>query len=115
MFIHEGGLHPVFKDTTYIKKLFVMAMKLGIKPEEFPRLHYMTIVRNKDQNFYTFGGKWDSITVGEDRSFKEKGTNDFEDLSAVVFPYSIPDGDRHRVARQLYKTEQRFAHRKEND
>lgn len=35
MFIHAGGLHPVFKDNSYIKKLFITAMKLGIKPEEF--------------------------------------------------------------------------------
>jgi len=35
MFIHAGGLHPLYKDTGFVKKLIATAMKLGIRPENF--------------------------------------------------------------------------------
>jgi len=35
MFIHAGGLHPLYKDTGYVKRLIATAMKLGIRPENF--------------------------------------------------------------------------------
>jgi len=41
--------------------------------------------------------KWDTFTVREEYNFKRDGKN-FEGVSAVVFPFSIPDGHRHNTA-----------------
>jgi len=46
--------------------------------------------------------KWDTFTVGEEYNFKRDGKN-FGKVSAVVFPFSIPDGHRHNTARRLLK------------
>ena len=55
--------------------------------------------------------KWDSFTVGEEYNFRRNGEK-FEGVSGVVFPFSIPDGHRHSIARKLYRNKKRFAHRK---
>ncbi len=84
--------------------------ELDIPQEQKPRLHYMAMAGNK----HTTQGKakWDSFTVGEEYNFRRSGKN-FEGVSAVVFPFSIPDGNRHRIARRLYRNKKRFAHRKD--
>jgi len=91
------------------KELTDKIKELNISKEELPRLHYMTMVGNKN----TTQGKheWETFIVGEEYSFKRDGKN-FEEVSAVVFPFSIPDGERHNHARKLYSTKRRFAHRK---
>jgi len=83
--------------------------ELNIPKDQRPRLHYMSMVGNK----HTSQGKgkgWDTFTVGEEYNFRRSGKN-FEGVSAVVFPFSIPDGHRHYLARRLYKNKKRFAHR----
>jgi glycosyltransferase involved in cell wall biosynthesis len=35
MFIHAGGLHPVFARGEYLKKILTNAFKMGIRPEQF--------------------------------------------------------------------------------
>lgn len=35
--------------------------------------------------------KWNSFTIGEEYNFRREGKH-FEEVSAVVFPFSIPDG-----------------------
>ena len=82
--------------------------ELNISQEQKPRLHYMAMVSNK----HAIQGKvkWDSHTSGEEYNFRSNGKN-FEGVSAVVFPFSIPDGHRHKIARKLYRNKKRFAHR----
>ncbi len=84
--------------------------ELDIPQDQKPRLHYMAMAGNK----HTTQGKakWDTFTVGEEYNFRRDGKN-FEGVSAVVFPFSIPDGNRHRIARRLYRNKKRFAHRKD--
>ncbi len=82
--------------------------ELNIPKEQQPRLHYMAMVGNKNTTQGKF--KWDSFTIGEEYNFRRDGKN-FEGVSAVVFPFSIPDGNRHRIARRLYRNKKRFAHR----
>ncbi|MHA2339307.1 MAG: phosphoribosyltransferase-like protein [Candidatus Hodarchaeales archaeon] len=83
--------------------------QLGIAKEERPRLHYMAMVGNKHQSHGKYQG-WNTFTVGEKYNFRRDGKN-FEGVSAVVFPFSIPDGHRHSLARRIYKNKTRFAHR----
>ncbi|KKN18240.1 hypothetical protein LCGC14_0957830 [marine sediment metagenome] len=83
--------------------------ELNVPKEQRPRLHYMSMVGDK----YKSQGKskgWDSFTVGEEYNFRRDVTK-FEGVSAVVFPFSIPDGSHHRIARHLYKGKKRFSHR----
>ena len=83
--------------------------ELNIPKEQRPRIHYMSIAGNK----HTSQGKakWDTFTVGEKFNFRREGKQ-FEGVSAVVFPFSIPDGSRHHIARRLYSHQKRFEHRK---
>jgi len=83
--------------------------ELNIPKEQRPRIHYMSIAGNK----HISQGKqrWDTFTVGEKFNFRREGKH-FEGVSAVVFPFSIPDGTRHYIARRLYQNKKRFAHRK---
>ncbi len=83
--------------------------ELNIPKEQKPRIHYMSMVGNKHASQGKSKG-WDSFTVGEEYNFRSDVTK-FEGVSAVVFPFSIPDGSRHRIARKLYSTKRRFAHR----
>jgi len=82
--------------------------ELNVQFKQEPRLHYIAMVGNK----HTSQGKskWDTFTVGEEFNFRRSGKL-FEGVSAVVFPFSIPDGNRHYTARRLYSTKKRFAHR----
>ena len=83
--------------------------ELNIPKEQRPHLHYMAMVGNK----HTSQGKskgWDSFTVGDEYNFRSDVTK-FEGVSAVVFPFSIPDGHKHSIARRLYKNKKRVAHR----
>ena len=82
--------------------------ELNIPDEQKPRLHYIAIAGNKHES----RGKknWDTFIVGDEFSFKIDG-KEFEDVSTVVFPFSIPDGSRHLIARKLYRSKKRFSHR----
>ena len=82
--------------------------ELNIPQEQKPRLHYMAMVGDK----HTSQGKskWNTFTIGEEYNFRRDGKN-FKGVSAVVFPFSIPDGHRHQIARKLYRNKKRFAHR----
>jgi hypothetical protein len=91
-----------------------MIKKFKITPKERPRLHYMAIIGSKDQividektgrrrvkpvNRKT----WDSVTFGEERDFSYNNTTkEYNDISATMFPYGVPDGDRHFRAWKLY-------------
>lgn len=88
---------------------------LKISEKQMPRLHYMAIVGNKSEHRGRKG--WDTFIVGEEHSFtpttgKKGDWKTYEDVSAVVFPFSIPDGARHHIAQKLYKDKKRFEHRK---
>ncbi len=83
--------------------------ELYIKTDQKPRLHYLSIAGNKHSTQGKY--KWDSFTVGEEYNFRRNGEK-FEGVSGVVFPFSIPDGHRHSIARKLYRNKKRFAHRK---
>lgn len=87
--------------------------KLDITPKERPRLHYMAIVGSKEQIIIDEktgrrGVKprrsWDSVIFGEERDFSYNyDTKKYDDASAVMFPYGVPDGDRHYKAWSLYR------------
>jgi len=85
--------------------------ELNLPKKQEPRLHYMAMVGNKHKVSDYDISKWDSFTVGEEFNFRRSGM-EFEGVSAVVFPFSIPDGTRHYTARRLYSNKKRFAHRK---
>ncbi|MFW9968760.1 MAG: hypothetical protein ACFFDF_01080 [Candidatus Odinarchaeota archaeon] len=75
-----------------------------------PRLHYLSITGSKhDYSKYQID-QWDSFSVGDELDFRRDGKH-FEQVSAVVYPFSIPDGSRHYTARRLYSKKKRFSHR----
>jgi len=91
----------------------VLKNKLGnfdLPKNQIPRLHYMAMVGNKNASEGKYKG-WDSFIVGEEFNFKREGKH-FEEVSAIVFPFSIPDDDHHYTARRLYSNKKRFEHRK---
>lgn len=102
------------EDRAY-KELNEMIDKLEITPKERPRLHYMAIVGNKEQIVIDektgrrsvkpeYRKTWDSVIFGEEHSFSyNKTTEKYDDISAVMFPYGVPDGDRHHRAWSLYR------------
>ncbi len=91
-----------------------MIRKLEIPSKERPRLHYMALVGCKEQieidekgkrsiTYYKEKQPWDSVILGEEHSFSyNENTKKYNDISAVMFPYGVPDGSRHANARQLY-------------
>ncbi len=83
--------------------------ELNIPEEQKPRLHYITIAGNKHED--RGRNNWDTFTVGDEFSFRRDGKK-FNEVSAVVFPFSIPDGTRHDIARKIYRSKKRFEHRK---
>lgn len=83
--------------------------ELNISNDQKPRIHYMSIAGNEHASQGKAG--WDTFIVGEKFNFRRKG-NQFEGISAVVFPFSIPDGEKHHTARRLYREKKRFEHRK---
>ena len=83
--------------------------ELNIPDEQKPRLHYITIAGNKHESRGRHN--WNTFTIGNEFSFKRDGKK-FEEVSAVVFPFSIPDGVRHDIARKIYRSKKRFEHRK---
>ena len=83
--------------------------ELNISKEQRPRIHYMSIAGNKHAS--QGNANWDTFTVGEKFNFRRDGKY-FEGASAVVFPFSIPDGSRHSTARKIYRSKKRFEHRK---
>jgi len=108
-------------------ELKYMIKRLDISEEEIPRLHYMAIVGNenvldkqeKDGVYKMKPGSgyqvpWDSMVIGDIHKFTtysdEKGWVKYNDISAVVLPYSIPDGDRHADARRLYGSVGQYRH-----
>lgn len=85
--------------------------QLDIPTKQQPRLHYLAIAGNKTEYHDSDIDKWDSFTVGDELDFRRDGKK-FEGVSAVIFPFSIPDGDRHKIGRRLYSKKKRFEHRK---
>lgn len=83
--------------------------ELGIKNTEYPRIHYMPLVRNSDTKAYMSLKKFNTIIPGIE--YKISSSLADSEASAVVFPYSIPDGQRHYLARKLYKKYKKFPHR----
>lgn len=111
------------QDKAY-SKLDHMIKGLKISPEERPRLHYMAFVGSKDKIVIDekTGRRsveplqpWDSVTLGEERDFTytkelnkttgkfDETTKKYNDISATMFPYGVPDGNRHHKASMLYK------------
>jgi len=86
--------------------------ELGIKNTEYPRIHYMPLVRNTNTKPYMSLQKFNTIVSGID--YKISNTIAESEASAIVFPYSIPDGQRHYLARKLYKKYDKFPHRSLN-
>lgn len=98
-----------------------------IDPEEIPRFHYIALVGNKDNKYLDHHkSEWDTFTIADEHSFErisEEQTKKYENIpkeewfkgvSAVVFPFSVPDGNRHFIARDLYRRapkRDRFKHR----
>jgi len=64
--------------------------------QEKPRLHYISLIQNKDNVDELLGYEWDTISYGDSFGINE------EEVSGVVFPFSIPDGDHHEALRLLY-------------
>lgn len=99
--------------------------EMGISNKEMPRIHYMAIAGNMDRIEHTSiyytqeninkydpsvnGKEWHTITIGDKLSFDHK--THYPKVSACVFPYSIPDGDHHKIARILYNKYHKFTHR----
>jgi hypothetical protein len=93
-------------------------------PEEKVRIHYIALVGNTTNPIEKDAKKWDTFTIADKHTFKRTPYHSieerpkkewFDDVSAVVFPFSIPDGSRHYIARDLYKkapkSRRRFEHR----
>lgn len=94
------------------------ASKLDVAEEQKPRLHYIAIAGNSkyktsisDKQDWTERGG--TFRVGRDFEFHFTDTSilPHKRASAIVFPFSIPDGMRHRYARLLYKKYDKFPHR----
>ena len=94
---------------------------LKLDPKIRPRLHYIALV-GSDKVIQDVSGKrtvvpegypkkdWATVTIGELHNFDRNKKYDFDDVSAVVFPFTIPDGERHMIARRLYKSIDRYRH-----
>lgn len=99
--------------------------ELNISKEQMPRIHYMAIAGNMDKahlgttyysgeninnkEFTNNGKEWHTITIGDKLSFDRQ--THYPYTSACIFPYSIPDGDHHKIARILYSKYHKFTHR----
>lgn len=90
---------------------------LGITPSQHPRLHYIAITGNIEWKTSDNKKQWErkngSFRVGKDYAFSyfSPTTPENKKASAIVFPFSIPDGSRHRNARRLYRFHKKFPHR----
>ena len=93
--------------------------EMDVAKEHKPRLHYMAIVGNKNVIFDDESGvgvygsyhrPWDSVTIGELHKFSPDHKGEYSGISAAVFPYSIPDGERHESARDLYRSVNQYRH-----
>jgi len=85
--------------------------KMNLKAEEIPRLHYVAITGSKFDYHQDVVDKWNSFSVGDEVDFRRSGKH-FNEVSAVIYPFSIPDGGRHKIARKIYGNKKRFKHRK---
>lgn len=95
---------------------------LKIPIHEYPRLHYIALA-GSDKVIKEESGRrrvvpeeeterpWESVTIGEVHNIERNPkTYEYHDISAIVFPFSIPDGERHRIARELYRSTDRYRH-----
>lgn len=101
------------------EKLDHLIKSLKVSPEERPRLHYMSFVGAKDVTYIDKNSRrrvrplqpWDFVILGEERDFSYTEIYDktgrrskkYNDISATMFPYGVPDGERHEIASRLYK------------
>lgn len=90
---------------------------LEVAEGQKPRTHYIAIAGNskwktsvEKDNWLKRGG---TFRVGRDFDFhySDESILPRRRASAIVFPFSIPDGSRHTDARLLYKKYNKFPHR----
>jgi len=96
---------------------------IGVSKNQIPRLHYVVLVGNKER-FVEINGNlkmkndqannsWSTVSIGELHDFTfGHVSKSWNDVSAVVFPHSIPDGHHHNFARLLYSSSDKFKHTK---
>lgn len=95
--------------------------KLKVDKNKKPRLHYLALVGSSKVIKEEKGRRvvvpeeetqreWTSVTIGDLHNFEKNKKGDYDDVSAIVFPYSIPDGTHHQIARNLYKTIDKYHH-----
>lgn len=90
---------------------------LNVDKSQYPRFHYIAIAGNNTYKTSSEKKEWEydngSFRVGKsyDFNFTYDDISESKKASAIVFPFSIPDGSRHRNARKLYRFTKRFPHR----
>lgn len=78
---------------------------LKISVNQKPRIHYISLIGQKNKDFAK--GKYHTFTVGKEYSFEKEYNpatqkNEYIDISAIIFPFSISDDHFHSEARSLY-------------
>lgn len=94
---------------------------LKLDPKIKPRLHYVALVgsnkviKDKEGRRVVIPEQetkreWNTVTIGELHDFEKDKKGIFNDVSAIVLPFSIPDGEPHFIARNLYKSIDKYRH-----
>ena len=118
VFVDDICMSGEQQDKAYVELKYAVS-ELDIAKEHKPRLHYMAIVGNEavlqdDASgvgvYGSYHQPWDSVTIGEVHKFSSNYKGEYPGISAAVFPYSIPDGDRHEEARKLYRSVNQYRH-----